>query len=565
MELSNFESLQISLASTDKIRSWSHGEVTKPETINYRTLKPERDGLFCERIFGPTKDWECHCGKYKRIRYKGIVCDRCGVEVTKAKVRRERMGHIELATPVSHIWYFKGIPSRIGLVLDMSPRSLEKILYFASYVVTDPGDTDMQYMDILTEQQYREKKEEFGDRFKAGMGAESVRQLLEAIDLDELAADLRAKLKDAQSQKRVRIVRRLEVIEALRASGNRPEWMILEVVPVIPPDIRPMVQLDGGRFATSDLNDLYRRVINRNNRLKRLLELSAPDIIVRNEKRMLQEAVDALIDNGRRGRPVTGPGSRPLKSLSDMLKGKQGRFRQNLLGKRVDYSGRSVIVVGPDLKFYQCGLPKKMALELFKPFIMKELVIRGLAHNIKSAKRMVEKVRPEVWDVLDDVIQDHPVLLNRAPTLHRLGIQAFEPVLVEGKAIKLHPLVCTAYNADFDGDQMAVHVPLSVEAQAEARFLMMSVNNILAPKDGSPITTPTQDMILGSYYLTHPGVCAKTDESGKMIERIDEFKDEEKNRADGFERVPEKGDGKVFTDYAEMLMAYQTGASRTRR
>ncbi|MBQ2227540.1 MAG: DNA-directed RNA polymerase subunit beta', partial [Firmicutes bacterium] len=486
MELSNFESLQISLASTDKIRSWSHGEVTKPETINYRTLKPERDGLFCERIFGPTKDWECHCGKYKRIRYKGIVCDRCGVEVTKAKVRRERMGHIELATPVSHIWYFKGIPSRIGLVLDMSPRSLEKILYFASYVVTDPGDTDMQYMDILTEQQYREKKEEFGDRFKAGMGAESVRQLLEAIDLDELAADLRAKLKDAQSQKRVRIVRRLEVIEALRASGNRPEWMILEVVPVIPPDIRPMVQLDGGRFATSDLNDLYRRVINRNNRLKRLLELSAPDIIVRNEKRMLQEAVDALIDNGRRGRPVTGPGSRPLKSLSDMLKGKQGRFRQNLLGKRVDYSGRSVIVVGPDLKFYQCGLPKKMALELFKPFIMKELVIRGLAHNIKSAKRMVEKVRPEVWDVLDDVIQDHPVLLNRAPTLHRLGIQAFEPVLVEGKAIKLHPLVCTAYNADFDGDQMAVHVPLSVEAQAEARFLMMSVNNILAPKDGSP-------------------------------------------------------------------------------
>ena len=560
MELSNFESLQISLASTDKIRSWSHGEVTKPETINYRTLKPERDGLFCERIFGPTKDWECHCGKYKRIRYKGIVCDRCGVEVTKAKVRRERMGHIELATPVSHIWYFKGIPSRIGLVLDMSPRSLEKILYFASYVVTDPGDTDMQYMDILTEQQYREKKEEFGDRFKAGMGAESVRQLLEAIDLDELAADLRAKLKDAQSQKRVRIVRRLEVIEALRASGNRPEWMILEVVPVIPPDIRPMVQLDGGRFATSDLNDLYRRVINRNNRLKRLLELSAPDIIVRNEKRMLQEAVDALIDNGRRGRPVTGPGSRPLKSLSDMLKGKQGRFRQNLLGKRVDYSGRSVIVVGPDLKFYQCGLPKKMALELFKPFIMKELVIRGLAHNIKSAKRMVEKVRPEVWDVLDDVIQDHPVLLNRAPTLHRLGIQAFEPVLVEGKAIKLHPLVCTAYNADFDGDQMAVHVPLSVEAQAEARFLMMSVNNILAPKDGSPITTPTQDMILGSYYLTHPGVCAKTGEDGKIVERIDEFKDEEKNRADGFERVPEKGDGKVFTDYAEMLMAYQTGA-----
>ena len=560
MELNNFDSLQISLASTDKIRSWSHGEVTKPETINYRTLKPERDGLFCERIFGPTKDWECHCGKYKRIRYKGIVCDRCGVEVTKAKVRRERMGHIELATPVSHIWYFKGIPSRIGLVLDMSPRNLEKILYFASYVVTDPGDTDLHYMDILSEQEYREKKEEYKDRFKAGMGADAVRKLLEVIDLDELAEDLRSKLKDAQSQKRVRIVRRLEVIEALRASGNRPEWMILEVVPVIPPDIRPMVQLDGGRFATSDLNDLYRRVINRNNRLKRLLELDAPDIIVRNEKRMLQEAVDALIDNGRRGRPVTGPGGRPLKSLSDMLKGKQGRFRQNLLGKRVDYSGRSVIVVGPDLKFYQCGLPKKMALELFKPFIMKELVQRGLAHNIKSAKRMVEKVRPEVWDVLDDVIQDHPVLLNRAPTLHRLGIQAFEPVLVEGKAIRLHPLVCTAYNADFDGDQMAVHVPLSVEAQAEARFLMMSVNNILAPKDGSPITTPTQDMILGSYYLTHPGVCAKTDENGRITERIDEYKDEEKNRADGYERMPEKGDGKVFTDYAEMLMAYQTGA-----
>ena len=565
MELSNFESLQINLASTEKIRSWSHGEVKKPETINYRTLKPEVDGLFCEKIFGPTKDWECLCGKYKKIRYKGIVCDRCGVEVTKSKVRRERMGHIELATPVSHIWYFKGIPSRIGLVLDLSPRNLEKVLYFAAYIVTDPGDTDLAYKEILLEQEYRAKRDEYGNRFKAGMGAEAVRQLLCEVDLDTLAVELRETLKDAQGQKRVRIVRRLEVIEALRAANNRPEWMILEVVPVIPPDLRPMVQLDGGRFATSDLNDLYRRVINRNNRLKRLLELNAPDIIVRNEKRMLQEAVDALIDNGRRGRPVTGPGSRPLKSLSDMLKGKQGRFRQNLLGKRVDYSGRSVIVVGPELKFYQCGLPKKMALELFKPFIMKELVKNGSAHNIKSAKRMVEKVRPEVWDVLEDVIKDHPVLLNRAPTLHRLGIQAFEPVLVEGKALKLHPLVCTAYNADFDGDQMAVHVPLSVEAQAEARFLMLSVNNILAPKDGSPITTPTQDMILGSYYLTHPGVCAKVDENGKTVQRIDEFEGakgqaaEAKNRADGFQRLPEKGDGKVFTDFAEMLMAYQTG------
>lgn len=534
-ELNNFESLQISLASTEKIRSWSHGEVKKPETINYRTLKPEKEGLFCEKIFGPTKDWECHCGKYKRIRYKGIVCDRCGVEVTKAKVRRERMGHIELAAPVSHIWYFKGIPSRMGLVLDISPRNLEKVLYFAAYIVTDTGNTDLGYKEILTEQQYREAKDKYGTSFKAAMGAEAVRELLAQIDLPELAKDLRSKLKDASGQKKIRIVRRLEVIEALRSSGNRPDWMILEVVPVIPPDLRPMVQLDGGRFATSDLNDLYRRVINRNNRLKRLLDLGAPDIIVRNEKRMLQEAVDALIDNGRRGRPVTGPGSRPLKSLSDMLKGKQGRFRQNLLGKRVDYSGRSVIVVGPELKFYQCGLPKKMALELFKPFIMKKLVQDGLAHNIKSAKRMVEKVRPEVWDVLDEVIKDHPVLLNRAPTLHRLGIQAFEPVLVEGKAIKLHPLVCTAYNADFDGDQMAVHVPLSVEAQSEARFLMLSVNNILAPKDGSPITTPTQDMILGSYYLTHPGV-------------------EERNTK------AEKGDGKVFCDYAELLMAYQTGA-----
>ena len=533
-ELNNFEALQISLASPDKIRSWSKGEVKKPETINYRTLKPEKDGLFCERIFGPTKDWECHCGKYKRIRYKGIVCDRCGVEVTKAKVRRERMGRIELAAPVSHIWYFKGIPSRMGLVLDISPRNLEKVLYFAAYIVTDPGDTGLGYKEILTEQQYREARDKYGNRFKAGMGAEAIRELLTHIDLVALSEEMRKKLRESSGQKKIRIVRRLEVIEALRLSENKPEWMILEVIPVIPPDLRPMVQLDGGRFATSDLNDLYRRVINRNNRLKRLLDLGAPDIIVRNEKRMLQEAVDALIDNGRRGRPVTGPGSRPLKSLSDMLKGKQGRFRQNLLGKRVDYSGRSVIVVGPELKFYQCGLPKKMALELFKPFIMKKLVQKGYSHNIKSAKRMVEKVRPEVWDVLDEVIKEHPVLLNRAPTLHRLGIQAFEPVLVEGKAIKLHPLVCTAYNADFDGDQMAVHVPLSVEAQAEARFLMLSVNNILAPKDGSPITTPTQDMVLGSYYLTHPGT-------------------EERNTP------AEKGDGKIFTDYDEMLMAYRNG------
>ena len=533
-ELNNFESMKISLASPEKILEWSHGEVTKPETINYRTLKPEKDGLFCERIFGPMKDWECHCGKYKRIRYKGIVCDRCGVEVTKAKVRRERMGHIKLAAPVSHIWYFKGIPSRMGLCLDVIPRNLEKVLYFASYIVIEPGDTGLGYKEILSEQQYREAKEQYGNRFEAGMGAESIKKLLAAIDLDELSADLRKKLKDASGQKKIRIVRRLEVIEALRLSGNRPEWMIMDVIPVIPPDIRPMVQLDGGRFATSDLNDLYRRVINRNNRLNRLLELGAPDLIVRNEKRLLQEAVDSLIDNGRRGRAVTGPGARPLKSLSDMLKGKQGRFRQNLLGKRVDYSGRSVIVVGPELKFYQCGLPKKMALELFKPFIMKELVEQGYAHNIKSAKRMVEKVRPEVWDVLEGVIKEHPVMLNRAPTLHRLGIQAFEPVLVEGKAIKLHPLACTAFNADFDGDQMAVHVPLSVEAQAEARFLMLSVNNILAPKDGSPITTPTQDMILGSYYLTHPGI-------------------EERNT------YAEKGDGKVFTDLDEMLMAYQNG------
>ena len=569
-ELNRFDSLQIKLASTEKILEWSHGEVTKPETINYRTLKPERDGLFCEVIFGPMKDWECHCGKYKRIRYKGIICDRCGVEVTKAKVRRERMGHIELAAPVSHIWYFKGIPSRMGLMLDITPRNLEKVLYFASYIVTDPGDTPFDYKEIISEEKYREAKDTYGNSFKAGIGAEAIRQLLEDIDLEALSKELRDALTDANGQKRVRIIRRLEVVEALRLSGNRPEWMVLEVVPVIPPDLRPMVQLDGGRFATSDLNDLYRRVINRNNRLKRLIELGAPDIIIRNEKRMLQEAVDSLIDNGRRGRAVTGPGSRPLKSLSDMLKGKQGRFRQNLLGKRVDYSGRSVIVVGPELKFYQCGLPKKMALELFKPFIMKELVEQGYAHNIKNAKNMVEKVRPEVWDVLEEVIKEHPVMLNRAPTLHRLGIQAFEPVLVEGKAIKLHPLVCTPFNADFDGDQMAVHVPLSVEAQAEARFLMLSVNNILAPKDGSPITAPTQDMILGAYYLTYPGTKKITwVENGEEHVRyeMDEFtvaRDAIKSGvadADGriVERVPELGDDKVFTDLNEMLMAYQDG------
>ena len=527
-ELNNFESIKIALASPEKIRQWSRGEVKKPETINYRTLKPEKDGLFCERIFGPQKDWECHCGKYRRVRYKGVVCDRCGVEVTKAKVRRERMGHIELAAPMSHIWYFKGIPSRMGLLLDMSPRSLEKILYFASYVVVDPGETGLNEKQLLTEKEYRTAVDKYGyNSFTVGMGAEAVKQLLQNIDLEKESKELRADLKDSTGQKRVRTTRRLEVVEAFKKSGNKPEWMILDAIPVIPPDLRPMVQLDGGRFATSDLNDLYRRVINRNNRLKRLLELGAPDIIVRNEKRMLQEAVDALIDNGRRGRPVTGPGNRPLKSLSDMLKGKQGRFRQNLLGKRVDYSGRSVIVVGPELKFYQCGLPKKMALELFKPFVMDKLVKEGFAHNIKSAKSIVEKVKPEVWDVLEDVIKSHPVLLNRAPTLHRLGIQAFEPVLVEGKAIKLHPLVCTAYNADFDGDQMAVHVPLSVEAQAEARFLMLSVNNILAPKDGTPITTPSQDMVLGCYYLT--------------IE------------AQG----GEKGTGTVFKDFNEMLLAYQ--------
>ncbi len=494
--------MRIGLASPDQIRTWSHGEVKKPETINYRTLKPEREGLFCEKIFGPTRDWECHCGKYKRIRYKGIVCDRCGVEVTRSKVRRDRMGHIELAAPVSHIWYFKGIPSRMGLILDISPRALEKVLYFASYIVLDPGDTPLMKKQLLTENEYRDYRDKYGHAFKVGMGAEAIKKLLEELDLEKLSRELRQELREVSGQRKVRAIRRLEVVEAFRKSGNDPSWMILDVVPVIPPELRPMVQLDGGRFATSDLNDLYRRVINRNNRLKRLLDLGAPDIIVRNEKRMLQEAVDALIDNGRRGRPVTGPGNRPLKSLSDMLKGKQGRFRQNLLGKRVDYSGRSVIVVGPELKLHQCGLPKEMALELFKPFVMKKLVNAGHAHNIKSAKRMVERVRPEVWDVLEEVIKEHPVLLNRAPTLHRLGIQAFEPVLSEGRAIKIHPLVCTAYNADFDGDQMAVHVPLSAEAQAEARLLMLSAHNILSTKDGKPVATPTQDMVLGSYYLT---------------------------------------------------------------
>ena len=497
-----FESIRIGLASPDQIRSWSSGEVKKPETINYRTLKPEQDGLFCERIFGPTKDWECHCGKYKRIRFKGKVCERCGVEVTRSKVRRERMGVIELAAPVSHIWYFKTIPSRLGLVLDISPKALEQVIYFSQYIVTDPGDTPLQKMELLSETAYRDYREKYEDDFKAGIGAEAIKELLEEIDLEKECAALREELETASNQRAARIVKRLEVLDAFRLSGNRPEWMILDVIPVIPPDLRPMVQLDGGRFATSDLNDLYRRVINRNNRLKRLLELNAPDIIVRNEKRMLQEAVDALIDNGRRGKPVTGPNNRPLKSLSDMLKGKQGRFRQNLLGKRVDYSGRSVIVVGPELKMYQCGLPKEMALELFKPFVMKRLVKTEVANNIKKARKMVDRAEPEVWDALDIVIKDHPVLLNRAPTLHRLGIQAFEPVLVEGRALKLHPLVCTAYNADFDGDQMAVHVPLSAEAQAEARFLMLAANNLLKPSDGKPVTVPTQDMVLGMYYLT---------------------------------------------------------------
>ena len=520
-----FKSLQIGLASPEKIREWSRGEVKKPETINYRTLKPEKEGLFCEKIFGPQKDWECNCGKYKRIRHKGIVCENCGVEVTKAKVRRERMGHIELASPVSHIWYFKGIPSRMGLILEMSPRNLEKIIYFAAYVVTDPGESNFDYKHILTETEYKEAKKQFGNKFSANIGAEAIQELLKMVDLDQESAVLKEELKGSSGQKKIRIARRLEAVEAFRNSNNKPEWMIMETIPVIPPELRPMVQLDGGRFATSDLNDLYRRVINRNNRLLKLLELDAPDIIVQNEKRMLQEAVDALIDNGRRGRAVTGPGNRPFKSLSDMLKGKQGRFRQNLLGKRVDYSGRSVIVVGPDLKMYQCGLPKEMAIELFKPFVMRELVGRGLSQNIKSAKKMVEKLDPMVWDVLEDVIQEHPVLLNRAPTLHRLGIQAFEPILVEGKAIKLHPLVCTAYNADFDGDQMAVHVPLSVEAQAEARFLMLASNNILKPQDGTPVVTPTQDMILGTYYMT------LYKENGK-------------------------GTGSVYKDLDEMEMAY---------
>ncbi|MDP9743508.1 DNA-directed RNA polymerase subunit beta' [Peribacillus frigoritolerans] len=528
LDVNNFEYMKIGLASPDKIRSWSHGEVKKPETINYRTLKPEKDGLFCERIFGPQKDWECHCGKYKRVRYKGVVCDRCGVEVTRAKVRRERMGHIELAAPVSHIWYFKGIPSRMGLVLDMSPRALEEVIYFASYVVTETGDTTLEKKQLLSEKEYRTYREKYGKKFQAAMGAEAIKKLLQDIDTEKEVESLKEELKTAQGQRRTRAIKRLEVLEAFRNSGNEPSWMILDVLPVIPPELRPMVQLDGGRFATSDLNDLYRRVINRNNRLKRLLDLGAPSIIVQNEKRMLQEAVDALIDNGRRGRPVTGPGNRPLKSLSHMLKGKQGRFRQNLLGKRVDYSGRSVIVVGPNLKMYQCGLPKEMAIELFKPFVMKELVQRGLAHNIKSAKRKIERLSPEIWDVLEEVIREHPVLLNRAPTLHRLGIQAFEPTLVEGRAIRLHPLVCTAYNADFDGDQMAVHVPLSSEAQAEARMLMLAAQNILNPKDGKPVVTPSQDMVLGNYYLT-------------------------------LEREGAIGEGMIFKDTSEALLAYQNG------
>ena len=517
----SFDAIKIGLASPEKILQWSHGEVTKPETINYRTLKPERDGLFCERIFGPSKDWECHCGKYKKIRYKGTVCDRCGVEVTKSSVRRERMGHIKLAAPVSHIWYFKGIPSRMGLIMDIAPRILEKVLYFASYIVLDGGDTPLNYKKVLSEREYRDAIESYGyGSFRAGMGAESILEILSNIDLEKESEELREALVDATGQKRAKIIKRLDVVEAFRSSGNKPEWMILTNVPVIPPDIRPMVQLDGGRFATSDLNDLYRRIINRNNRLARLLELGAPDIIIRNEKRMLQEAVDALIDNGRRGRPVTGPGNRALKSLSDMLKGKQGRFRQNLLGKRVDYSGRSVIVVGPELKIYQCGLPKEMAIELFKPFVMKELVEKGTAHNIKSAKKMVERMQTEVWDILEDVIKEHPVMLNRAPTLHRLGIQAFEPVLVEGKAIKLHPLVCTAFNADFDGDQMAVHLPLSVEAQAECRFLLLSPNNLLKPSDGGPVAVPSQDMVLGIYYLTQERPGAKGE--GKFFKSVNE-------------------------------------------
>ena len=530
-----FDAIRIGLASPEKIREWSRGEVTKPETINYRTLKPEKEGLFCEKIFGPSKDWECHCGKYKKIRYKGVVCDRCGVEVTKASVRRERMGHIELAAPVSHIWYFKGIPSRMGLLLDLSPRVLEKVLYFASYIVLDPAESNLEYKQVLSEKEYQDAREAFGNKFRVGMGAEAIKELLEAIDLDEDAKELKEQLEDATGQKKARIIKRLEVVEAFRESGNQPSWMILDAVPVIPPDLRPMVQLDGGRFATSDLNDLYRRIINRNNRLKRLITLGAPDIIVRNEKRMLQEAVDALIDNGRRGRPVTGPGNRALKSLSDMLKGKSGRFRQNLLGKRVDYSGRSVIVVGPELKIYQCGLPKEMAIELFKPFVMKELVGRGISQNIKAAKKLVERLDAQVWDVLEDVITEHPVMLNRAPTLHRLGIQAFEPILVEGKAIKLHPLVCTAFNADFDGDQMAVHLPLSVEAQAECRFLLLSPNNLLKPSDGGPVAVPSQDMVLGIYYLTQ--------ERGFSV-------------GDKYE---EPGEGKFFKNINEAILAYENG------
>ena len=525
-----FDAIKIGLASPEKIREWSRGEVTKPETINYRTLKPEKEGLFCEKIFGPSKDWECHCGKYKKIRYKGVVCDRCGVEVTKASVRRERMGHIDLAAPVSHIWYFKGIPSRMGLILDLSPRVLEKVLYFASYIVLDGGESDLEYKQVLTEKEYQDARETWGNKFRVGMGAEAIKELLQAIDLETEAAELKAELRDSMGQKRARIIKRLEVVEAFRESGNRPEWMVMDAIPVIPPDLRPMVQLDGGRFATSDLNDLYRRIINRNNRLKRLLELGAPDIIVRNEKRMLQEAVDALIDNGRRGRPVTGPGNRALKSLSDMLKGKSGRFRQNLLGKRVDYSGRSVIVVGPELKIYQCGLPKEMAIELFKPFVMKELVSRGISQNIKNAKKLVERLDTQVWDVLEEVITEHPVMLNRAPTLHRLGIQAFEPILVEGKAIKLHPLVCTAFNADFDGDQMAVHLPLSVEAQAECRFLLLSPNNLLKPSDGGPVAVPSQDMVLGIYYLTQ-------------------------------ERPGAAGEGKHYKNLNEAILAYENGYS----
>ena len=518
-ELDNLSSIQIGLASDEKIREWSRGEVKKPETINYRTLKPEKDGLFCEKIFGPVKDWECHCGKYKRIRYKGVVCDRCGVEVTKSKVRRERMGHIELAAPVAHIWYFKGIPNRIALMLDISPRAIERVVYFASYIVTDKGTSNLQKCQVLTEKEYQEAVERYGEgSFKAEMGAEALRKLLSEIDVNKLSDELKEELKNASEQKKAKIIKRLDTVDAFKNSGNKPEWMIMNVVPVIPPDLRPMVQLDGGRFATSDLNDLYRRVINRNNRLKRLLELGAPEIIVRNEKRMLQESVDALIDNSRRGRPVTGAGGRPLKSLSDMLKGKQGRFRQNLLGKRVDYSGRSVIVVGPELQIYQCGVPKEMAVELFKPFVMKELVSRNLAHNIKNAKRMVERLDPAVWEVLEDVIKDHPVMLNRAPTLHRLGIQSFEPVLVEGRAIKLHPLVCTAFNADFDGDQMAIHLPLSLEAQAESRYLMFSPNNLLKPTEGAPITEPSQDMILGAYYLTMD-VDADENDTPEMVER----------------------------------------------